>query len=129
MSVVIIDYPLPESAANRTEYEGKFLQLRWRGREYLVFAPLTRHRYHNQLLAHFLADHAIPHRWSNQETLQIDEPELTVSGGGRFRVNTLTETLLLWDNSQAYGRFEESGLPDKIAGAGHPWSGYEVKIS
>ena len=51
-----------------------------------------------------------------------------VSGGGRFRVDTLTETLLLWDNSQAYGRFEESGLSDKIAGAGHPWSGYEVKI-
>ena len=53
---------------------------------------------------------------------------MTVSGGDRFRVNALTETLLLWDNSQAYGRFEESGLPDKIAGAGHPWSGYEVKI-
>jgi len=66
--------------------------------------------------------------WSNQETLQIDEPELMVSGGGRFRVDTLTETLLLWDNSQAYGRFEESGLSDKVAGAGHPWSGYEVKI-
>ena len=78
MSIVIIDYPLPESAANRTEYEGKFLQLHWRGREYLVFAPLTRHRYHNQLLAHFLADHAIPHRWLKQETLQIDELELTV---------------------------------------------------
>jgi hypothetical protein len=129
MSVVIIDYPLPESAANPTDYEGTFLQLRWRGQEYLVFAPQTLHRYHNQLLAHFLTDHAIPHRWLNQETLQVDEPELAVSGGGRFRVNTLTETLRLWDNSQAYGRFEESGLPDKIAGAGHLWSSYEVKIS
>jgi formylglycine-generating enzyme required for sulfatase activity len=39
------------------------------------------------------------------------------------------ETLLLWDNSQAYGRFEESGLPNKIAGAGHFGSGYELKIS
>ncbi|HYQ91970.1 MAG TPA: hypothetical protein VES89_07820 [Candidatus Competibacteraceae bacterium] len=129
MSIVIINYPLPESATNRTEYEGKFLQLRWRGREYLVFAPLAQHRYHNQLLAHFLTDHAIPHRWLNQETLQVEALELAVSGGGRFRVNTLTKTLLLWDNSQAYGRFEESGLPDKIAGAGHSWSGYEVKIS
>ena len=34
MSVIIIDYPLPESIANRTDYEGKFLQLRWRGQEY-----------------------------------------------------------------------------------------------
>ena len=129
MSVVIINYPLPESAASQTEYEGKFLQLRWHGQEYLVFAPQTLHRYHNQLLAHFLADHAIPHRWLNQEKLQIDGPKVTVIGGGRFRVNTLTATLLLWDNSQAYGRFEESDLPNKIAGAGHPWSGYEVKIS
>jgi hypothetical protein len=129
MSIIIVDYPLPESTTHRIEYEGKFLQLRWRGQEYFVFAPLTLHRYHNQLLAHFLADHAIPHRWLPQERLQIDEPELTVGGGGRFHVNTLTETLLLWDNSQAYGRFEESGVSAKIAAAGHLWSGYEVKIT
>ena len=45
------------------EFEGKFLHLVWRGQEYLAFAPSGLHRYHNQLLAHFLQDQGIPHHW------------------------------------------------------------------
>lgn len=109
--------------------EGKFLQLVLHGREYLVFASATRHRYHNQILAEFCADRGIAHRWVTAERLEVTDPALTVLGGGRFRADTRACTLELWDNSQAYGRFVERGLPERIAAADHPWARYTVTIS
>jgi Ser/Thr protein kinase RdoA (MazF antagonist) len=124
---VILEYP-PPGAGPATQREGKFVQFRWHGREYLVFAPRERHRFHNQILGEFLAEHRLPHRWSSEQTLAIETPELVVLGGGRYRVNTEAGTLALWDSSQAYGRFDDRGLAARIAAAAHPWSAYAVKI-
>lgn len=124
MNTVILDYPPPAGQP----YEGKFLQLTLHGREYLLFAPRALHQYHNQILAHFLEDQGLAHRWLDRETLRVEAPELRVIGGGRYRVDTRAGTLALWDNSQAYGRFDERGLAQKIAAAGHPWSGFTVRI-
>lgn len=109
--------------------EGKFLQLVWQGREYLIFVSATRHRYHNQILAQFCADQGIAHRWVTDQRLEVADPSLTVLGGGRFRADARTRTLELWDNSQAYGRFVEHGLCERIAAAEHPWAGYSVTIA
>lgn len=125
---VILDYPVPGHPQDRSEYAGKFLQFTWRGQEYLIFAPFELHRYHNQILGHFLADNAVAHRWVTKQTLDVGDPELAVTGGGRFRVNLNRKVLELYDNSLAYGRFDESRLPDKIANAGHSWNGFRVKI-
>jgi hypothetical protein len=128
-ATVIFVYPAPGREQNLPEIHGKFLQLTWHGQEYLIFAPFGLHRYHNQILGHFLEDHAVPHRWVTKEKLEVDALEPVVVGGGRFRVNTEQETLYLWDDSQVYGRFDERSLLEKIAAAGHDWSGFEVKIS
>lgn len=126
--IVILVYPPPGGAPEPRAYEGKFLQLVLRDTEYLVFAPRALHRFHNQILAGFLAERDIPSRWIGEQTLEVNAPDLAVIGGGRFRVDNDTGTLELWDNSQAYGRFEERGLPGKIAAAGHRWGRYRVKI-
>ena len=114
--------------APEPEFEGKFLQLGWQGRDYLLFASFAIHRYHNQILGQFCEDNSIPHRWVTEESLAVDDSNLIVNGGGRFRVNQSRKTLELWDDSQVYGRFVERGLREKIAAAAHPWSGFAVTI-
>ena len=125
---VILEYPLFSDTPAAPEREGKFVQLVLRDREYLVFAPRELHRFHNQILAHFLAEQNLPHRWSGDQVLEIKAPEVTVVGGGKFRVNTETKTLELWDNSQVYGRFDGLGLAERIGAAEHPWSAYTIRI-
>lgn len=125
---VILEYVLSRDAPAAPEREGKFVQLVLRGREYLVFAPRELHRFHNQILGQFLAERSLPHRWSGEQVLEVKASDLAVIGGGKFRVNTETKLLELWDNSQVYGRFDDRGLTERIGAADHPWSGYTVKI-
>ncbi|MGA7800895.1 MAG: hypothetical protein WCC36_08790 [Gammaproteobacteria bacterium] len=125
MDTIIVVY---QTAPAPPVQEGKFLQLRLQGREYLVFAPFALFRYHNQLLARFLADRNLPHRWATPQRLVVDAADLDVYGGGRFRADAASGILRLWDNSQAYGRFREPGLAERIAAAGHRWSGFRVVI-
>ncbi len=109
--------------------EGKFLQLRLDGQEWLVFAPRARHRYHNQILAELLGERGTPYVWEDGRTvLGFHDPGVEVIGGGRFAADTEAGTLLLWDDSRAYGRFDERGLAGRIAAAGHPWSRFAVTI-
>lgn len=123
-SLLIVEYGAPPTTA----YGGKFLQIRLRGQEYLLCSAAALHPYHSQILARFAEDAQIPHCWVDPETLELDAPELTVLGGGRFEVNPQLRTLSLWGHSQAYGRFEEHGLAQRIAGTAHPWSGLQVRI-
>lgn len=128
VSIKIITYPPFDQLEALNEIEGKFVQFSWRGIQYLVFATKDEHRFHNQMLAHFLSDHGLPYRWSDAETLEIGADDLTVLGGGRFRFLLQNRRLQLWDDSQAYGRFSESGLAESIHAAGHPWSDATVEI-
>jgi len=107
---------------------GKFIQFRWRGIDYLVFAIKSEHRFHNQILAHFLEAHGLPHHWRDDETLDLDSDDLTVIGGGRFSYAPENDRLEVWDNSQAYGRFDDMGLAQCIHASAHPWAGAKVII-
>jgi hypothetical protein len=118
-----------ENHQQQVSIEGKFVQLLWRKREYLLFSPFELHRYHNQILARFLKDKDIDHRWTNEITLEMDDHELKVVGGGRFRLDQDEQTLHLWDNSQAYGRFKEFGMSARIGAAEVPWRDFEISIS
>mgnify|MGYP000172738114 FL=1 len=60
--------------------EGKILQLRLAARDYILCGTATKCRYHNQLLALFLSEQGIPHRWEGAEKRVVDLPELTVTG-------------------------------------------------
>lgn len=126
---IIDTYPPIDALSGLDEVEGKFVQFSWEGTEHLLFATREQHRFHNQMLARFLAEHGIPHRWIDDQTLEIETDTLLVLGGGRFRYRQQQNLLELWDNSQAYGRFNETGIEAKIHAAGHPWSGARVSVS
>lgn len=124
----IENYPPLETLANAETIEGKFLQFRWQGNEYLIFATRDEHQFHNQMLGHFLSDHKVPHHWQDSEHLEVEDTDLSVIGGGRFYFNANSVELELWDNSMAYGRFDETGLADRLKGSGHPFGSGEIVI-
>ena len=119
MHTLILTYP--QSVEEAVPLEGKFLQLRLGERDYILCATATECRYHNQILARFLSEQGIPHRWKSEEELVVDRPELAVTGGGRFRLDATRKSLHVWDNSSVYGRFDPSRLAVQFAAAGPPW--------
>jgi hypothetical protein len=129
MPVVIVitcDVPPPENVAER--YSGKFVQLRWKGDEYLVFAPGMLHRYHPQILAHFCGEQGISCRWLSDTEFAVDDPDLGVIGGGSYSVDERNRVLALSGGSQIYGPFEPGGAMETLANAEHRWRGYEVRV-
>ncbi len=124
----IENYPPLEMLANTKTVEGKFLQFRWQGNEYLLFATRDEHLFHNQMLGRFLSDRSLPHHWRDSEHLEFSLPDLTVMGGGRFHFTANPAHLELWDNSMAYGRFDDVGLVDRLRGSGHPFGCGEIVI-
>ncbi len=127
--VVVHDYCSTARTSSSGAVDGKFLQLVIDGCTCLVFSPTSLHRYHNQMLAQFLKDRGVAHHWVSREQLEYDTTKLEVIGGGRFQVNHREEILDLWDDSHAFGRFDEQGLAESIARADHPWHAYRVRIS
>lgn len=121
----ILEYGIAPDAA---EVQGKFLQLRLGGNEYLLFAPKQLHGFHSQILAQFLKDRALAHHWESEQTLKVDAAGVEVVGGGKFRLDTAARRLELGDNSQAFGRFHDHGIADRIKSAGHRWSGFDIHI-
>jgi len=119
MHTLILTYPAPME--DDAPLEGKFLQLRLAARDYILCATATECRYHNQILARFLSEQGIPHRWEGEEKLVVDRPELAVTGGGRFRLDATRESLHVWDDSSVYGRFDPSRLAAQLTAAGLPW--------
>lgn len=107
---------------------GKFLQLRLEGRDCLLFAAIDRYRYHNQILARFLADRGIRHRWENDSRLVVDDTGLHVAGGGRYELDVQRRSLRVWDNSSVYGRFDEALLARQLRVADAPWRGVELIV-
>lgn len=127
MRTLIRIYP-PNIEGDAT-IEGKFLQLRLVARDCLLFASAIACRYHNQILARFLSEQGIPHRWHDVETLVVDDPELTVIGGGRFRLDPARQTLHVWDDSSLYGRFDLPRLAAQLAAAGGPWERLTLSVA
>ncbi len=127
MRTLILTYP--REIDDQAPLEGKFLQLLWAGRTYLLFASAEEHRYHNQILGRFLSEQGIPHRWEGVENLLVDHPELSVIGGGRFRLDLLTKQLRVWDASSVYGRFDASALSVQLAAADPHWQGLVLSVA
>ncbi len=125
---IVHDYCVSDTGTDPGTCQGKFLQLALHGQDYLVLSPGSLHRYHNQILAHFLHDKGVAYHWATDERLEYDTAEAQMRGGGRFRLSRDEKTLELWDDSHVYGRFDDHRLVEAIAHARHPWSGYRVTI-
>jgi hypothetical protein len=126
MQTLILTYPTP--IEDHAPMEGKFLQLCLAARDYLLFAAATDYRYHNQILARFLSEQAIPHHWEGAENLVVDHRELAVTGGGRFGLDPTRRTLRVWDESSVYGCFDPLRLAAQLAAAGPPWDRLALSV-
>ena len=127
MQIEIQSYPAQND--DNAPVEGKFVQLRLGVRDYLLFAAATEHRYHNQIIARFLSEQRIPHRWEGKENLVTDHPDLAVIGGGRFRLDPTRLSLHVWDNSSVYGRFDPYRLAEQLAAAGPLWDRFVLSVA
>ncbi|PKM42685.1 MAG: hypothetical protein CVV05_16960 [Gammaproteobacteria bacterium HGW-Gammaproteobacteria-1] len=107
--------------------EGKFVHLSWRDNEYLLFAAAAQHKYHNQMVAQFLGNHGIRHRWIGGDRLEWDDAGLAVRGGGRFRLDPAARQLYLWDRSTAYGPFDPAAVRARLEADG-PWPGFALRF-
>jgi hypothetical protein len=118
--VVIIDYSgvlrppaAGEAAPDRTA--GKFVQIRNNDAEYLIFSPRELAPYHADLVERFCEERKIPGRYVRErKRYVIHDPEWIVAGGGKFETDRAKKSILLYDNSMAYGRFDTTGLKEKI---------------
>jgi hypothetical protein len=121
-------YPTLEAIRHLNEVRGKFVQLRWKGEPWLLFASKDQHAFHNQIVAHFMSEQHLPHYWQSPEILNFERPDLQIVGGGKFWLDWQQKQLLLSDNSMVYGRFEEAGLIAAMHACGMPWAGFSIEI-
>jgi len=120
MSTVLIDYAEADYRdLDRTDlpdrYEGKFVQIRKGGTEYLVFSSKAFTRFHADIVERFCTELGIPGVYNSQNKFfEILDPAWIVSGGGKFKNDRKNKILHLYDDSMAYGRFKKNGLKEKI---------------
>jgi hypothetical protein len=116
-----IDLSLPSQ-------EGKFVQFRRQEEEYLVFSrSLT---YHVAILGEVLTKWNIPFRYDGDSGIKDLEcnPPIEIVGGGRFKINRLEETLILYGKSDAFGLFQEAGLVEQFGENDHAFAKLMVTV-
>ena len=77
-------YPTLEALRHLDEVRGKFVQLNWRGQQWLLFASKDQHAFHNQIVAHFLSENQLPFHWQSPEVLHFEQPEMVILVAASF---------------------------------------------
>lgn len=99
------------------KYSGKFVQIWHEGDEYIVLSPKEFKKYHANIVEIFSKDRGLAGAYdSEQKRFDIFEPEWKIMGGGKFEVDKKERILRLYDDSMAYGRFNDEGLAERLAG-------------
>ena len=120
MKVIFIDYSemyYQEVAKTAVpdKRTGKFVQIRNNDTEYLVFSPKELTPYHAGLVERFCAEKGLRGSYDDKnKSFAVHEPDWVVMGGGKFEIDKTEESIRLYDNSMAYGRFDSKGLREKI---------------
>jgi len=120
MKIVYLDYSIADfrdfsESGLPDRYSGKFVQIRKRATEYLVFSSKSFDRFHADIVERFCTERGIPGVYDSQNKIfEILDPEWVVRGGGKFEKDRKQKTLHLYDDSMAYGKFEKKGLREKI---------------
>jgi hypothetical protein len=120
MALIFIDYtPLYYTSVAGTpvppHVSGKFVQIRNEKTEYLVFAPKEFMKYHAGIVERFCLDKGVEGSYdSGKKRYEIFDRSWTVAGGGKFELDRDRMTLRLFDDSMAYGKFDRTGLAEKL---------------
>lgn len=133
MGFVLIDYsefyftslqkgPFPPKRA------GKFVQIRHFETEYLLLSPIELSPYHANIAGRFFSQQNVKGRFNKkQDHFECLDPEWEVTGGGMWTINETEKSLFLSGSSQAYGRYDGSGLRENIRGV-KGFEGYSVSV-
>ena len=133
MQIVLVDYSeLTYAYAAATtvpqKRSGKFVQLSHGETEYLVLAPPESASYHADIVEKFCKEREIPGVYNPAgKRFLIHDPSWAIKGGGKFVIDDVEKAILLYDNSMAYGRFDQGGLQEKISEI-KKWRDYKVRI-
>lgn len=108
--------------------EGKFVQIRNESAEYLVISPKELTKYHANIVERFCLDKRLEGYYDpERKRYTIADRAWTISGGGKYVIDTAQKTVRLYDESQAYGKFLNQGLPDKMLSL-PDFAGFTVQI-
>ena len=122
-------YPTLEAMRHLEEVRGKFVQIRWKGEPWLLFASKDQHAFHNQIVAHFMSEQHLPFHWQSPEILYFEQPDFEILGGGKFLLDWPAKQLKLHADSMVYGRFHEEGLIESLNENGMPWRGFVIEVA
>ena len=120
LNVEIIDYsrrnqPDTKQAAPPARRSGKFVQVLHGETEYFVFSSREISPYHADILERFCRERSIEGVYEEGgKRFRILDAEWIIVGGGKFEIDENERYIRLYDNSMAYGRFDDKGLRDKI---------------
>jgi hypothetical protein len=107
---------------------GKFVRIRNETADYLIISPKEFTKYHANIVERFCLDKGIEGRYDPQEKrYDITDQSWVILGGGKFTKDANKKVLRLYDDSQAYGKFEKQGLREAI-NALPEFSGFTVLI-
>ncbi len=108
--------------------QGKFVQIRNVSTFYLVFSPLEFTKYHANIVERFCLEKGIEGSFDpEKKRYDIHDRAWKIMGGGKFDLDTNKKAIKFYDNSMAYGRFNESLLVEMIS-ALPVFSGFTVLI-
>jgi hypothetical protein len=134
VKVVFVDYTEkhnsgPAKTEGSTLQSGKFIQIRKGDAEYLVLSPKQFTPYHADLVEKFCLEEGIEGSYNSaMKRFNIHDPAWVIAGGGRFEIDRAKKCIRLYDNSMAYGKFDPTGLKEKILMI-KELSDYEVSIA
>lgn len=107
---------------------GKFVQIRNESTEYLVLSPKEFTKYHANIVERFCFDKGIEGSYDpERKRYDIYDTTWTIIGGGKFELDAVKKTIMLYDNSMAYGKFCAQGLAEKMLSL-PDFSGYTFLI-
>jgi hypothetical protein len=107
---------------------GKFVQIISTETEYLILSPKLFSPYHADIVERFCINKEIDGVYDKGKYIYfIHDPSWKIIGGGRWLMDDTSRILNLFDHSQAYGRFDSTGLMEKIRSDGR-FSGYTINI-
>ncbi len=107
---------------------GKFVQIRNETTFYLVLSPSEFTKYHANIVERFCLDEGIEGSYDpEKKRYDIHDQAWKITGGGKFDLDTNKKAITFYDNSMAYGRFNEPLLEEMI-GALPEFSGFTVLI-
>ena len=108
---------------------GKFVQIRRFEDEYLLLSPVELTPYHANIAERFFSGRDVKGRLNKKKDhFECLDPEWDIIGGGMWSIDEKERSLHLSGRSQAYGRYDRSGLRENIISV-RGLEGYSVKIS